>query len=150
MRKMPRQAVQLQLPAARLTKQEKKRMSFKEDFGKVPLCNHRADRGIYIHGFCLPLCSRCTGLLIGVAGGVVFRQIIKNVDGATGFSKGSGPLIKVIAGSLMAAPTGIDDAAEYFGGRESTNRQRFITGVIAGLGCATAEDGIISAVKGQS
>lgn len=35
-------------------------------YGNLPLCNMNPSRGIFINGFCLPLCARCTGIFIGV------------------------------------------------------------------------------------
>lgn len=95
-------------------------------FGKVPLCNHRADRGIFIHGFCLPLCFRCTGLLAGsIAGTVVLRCF--------------GWDIPIVAGLALIVPTGVDGFLEYFFGKESMNRRRMVTGLMAGVGCAVVE-----------
>ena len=33
-------------------------------FGKVPICNGKRERGIFIGDFCLPLCTRCTFMII--------------------------------------------------------------------------------------
>lgn len=119
-------------------------MSIKDDFGKVPLCNHRADRGIYIHGFCLPLCSRCTGLLIGsLSGAAALHMLAKNNRGNKGISTAA----CLGLGAAMLAPTAMDGAAEYFGGKESNNRRRLLTGLLAGAGCAIIERSFIDFVK---
>jgi len=35
-------------------------------FGKAPLCNLNDEHGISIFGFYLPLCARCTGIVLGL------------------------------------------------------------------------------------
>lgn len=83
-------------------------MKFKY-LGKVPLCNNRADRGIYIHGFCLPLCARCTGILAGsIAGTIILKAGKKKLSQVTG-----------LAGVAMLVPTAVDGVVEYVYGRSS-------------------------------
>lgn len=103
------------------------------DFGRVPLCNHRADRGIFIHGFCLPLCARCTGILAGaVIGTIIIRM--------------GGLRLPAVPGILLIIPTAIDGAVEYLAGIESNNPRRLITGFLAGFGCAIVERAVTSAL----
>lgn len=117
-------------------------MSLKEDFGKKPLCNHRADRGIYIHGFCLPLCSRCTGLLAGSNAGAAALHLM----GRAGKSS-IRPAVGLGIGTAMLVPTAIDGTAEYFAGKESNNRRRLLTGLLAGAGCAVIEKSIVDLIR---
>lgn len=98
--------------------------------GYEPLCNHRPDRGIYIHGFCLPLCARCTGILTGAIVASVIRLVIGAQTGSIGI---------LLLGLAMIAPTGIDGLIEYAFGVESTNPRRLITGLLAGVGCVITE-----------
>ena len=112
-------------------------MKFKY-LGKVPLCNNRPDRGIYINGFCLPLCARCTGILAGsIAGTILVKALRKN-------TKPSDTLL----GAAMILPTAVDGIAEYAFGKESYNKRRLITGLIAGFGCAVTETSLIRKRKG--
>lgn len=94
-----------------------------DDLGKAPVCNHRTDRGIFIGGICLPLCARCTGILLGALAGYVML-----LSGLTTKS--------VLIGLVMILPTSIDALLEYLCGRESTNLMRLLTGMIAGVGSA--------------
>lgn len=117
--------------------------------GKVPLCNHRPERGIYIHGFCLPLCARCTGILIGAVGGMLVilglthSNLIASFPGARLMT----PVInRVLVGAFMLIPTAVDGGLQYVLGKESTNRRRLITGFLAGMGCAIIESGIVSLI----
>lgn len=103
-----------------------------ENFGKEPLCNHRPDRGLYIGSFCLPLCARCTGILIGA---VVFALLRL----AYGWQGG---WMHLLVGALLIAPTGIDGIVEYWFGVESNNPRRLVTGLLAGVGCVLVEMGI--------
>lgn len=103
-----------------------------ESWGREPLCNHRADRGLYIGSFCLPLCARCTGILTGAVAFALLRLIM-------GWQGG---LRCLVIGLMLIAPTGIDGVIEYWFGVESTNRRRLITGLMAGVGCVLAEMGI--------
>lgn len=89
----------------------------KEDFGVRPICNRKKHRGIHIGKFCLPLCARCTGLIVGYAIGL-----------ATKLS------ISTMLGLLCLTPTGIDGIMQYGFGFESTNPRRFITGFMGGFG----------------
>lgn len=109
-----------------------------EGLGKEPLCNHRPDRGLYIHGYCLPLCARCTGILTGAVAFALLRFVC-------GWQ---GDLRHLIIGLLMIAPTGIDGVAEYWFGIESNNPRRLITGLVAGVGCVLAEMGVRGLLQG--
>lgn len=121
-----------------------------KELGKVPLCNHRADRGIYIHGFCLPLCARCTGLLLGSIAGTaaekVSLQYYKKRHGksATGEAFLMKPQIKLAVGTVFLVPTAIDGLVEYAAEKESTNHRRLTTGLLGGLGCTLIESGVKS------
>lgn len=116
-------------------------MSLKEDFGKVPL--YRADRGIYIYGFCLPLCARCTGLLAGSIAGTAALHLLKSKS-----DKNGNPVAALLIGSAMLVPTAVDGAVEYYAVEESNNRRRLITGLIAGIGCAFVEKSIVDIARG--
>lgn len=137
-------------------------MQFKE-FGKVPLCNHRADRGIYIHGFCLPLCARCTGLLLGSTAASIAEHMVYRYYGGkeTGAGVHAGPVsglkrqgrsqskrleklqakpsVSLAPAAALLLPAAADGLAEYAAGRESTNTRRLLTGLAAGAGCVLAE-----------
>lgn len=95
------------------------------NFGKAPLCNLNQEHGICINGFYLPLCARCTGILIGVLLGVLIFFFI---------------LIKRkynhyihISLSFLMIPCIIDGVLQYFFGIESNIFRRLGTGLLCGI-----------------
>lgn len=106
-----------------------------EDFGRVPLCNHRPDRGIYIRGFCLPLCARCTGILTGAVGGTIAAVLTQW-------------RFPVLLGIVLMLPTAVDGVMEYRAGRESNNTRRLVTGLLAGIGCVVVERAVMTVLFG--
>lgn len=116
--------------------------------GREPLCNHRPDRGLYIHGYCLPLCARCTGILMGAVGASIACWLLHTESAgdamlarpAIGIHGAS--VLRLLPGLLMIVPTAIDGFAEYAFGVESNNPRRLVTGLAAGIGCAIAEMGL--------
>lgn len=106
-------------------------------FGRVPLCNHRAERGIFIGGFCLPLCARCTGIVLGAAAGLVGLWI--------GKVHGLRPVF-LLPAFLLMLPTAADGGLEYGFGEESNNRRRFWTGILCGIGCAMIDRIVFAAL----
>lgn len=102
--------------------------------GKEPLCNHRPDRGLYIGGFCLPLCARCTGILAGAVAAALLRRVLSIETSSIGV---------LALGLLLIAPTGIDGIIEYQFGIESNNPRRLITGTLAGIGCVITEMALV-------
>lgn len=107
---------------------------WKDAWGREPLCNHRADRGLYVGSFCLPLCARCTGILTGAVGASIVHWVLARLCGLSAV-----PAYVLVPGLVMIAPTGIDGFVEYLFGVESNNRRRMITGLLAGVGCALVE-----------
>ena len=78
------------------------------------------DRSFYVLGRQLPLCSRCSGLLVGYAVGLVFLVL--------GFSVG---LWLIFA---MTVPLIIDGYGQLHGLWISNNPRRFFTGIGFGVG----------------
>lgn len=137
--------------------------NWKSYLGKEPLCNHRPDRGIYIGSFCLPLCARCTGILTGAVAASLARWLLEAWRAASQITTGAadtgvvvtagtagsagtsaGARVALMLGLLMIAPTGIDGLLEYRWGRESNNKRRLLTGLLAGVGCAVTEMAIVA------
>ncbi len=84
--------------------------------GLALLCHRLPDRSFTILGYESPLCSRCTGLLMGFLGFiglVVFRLQI--------------PLFAVV---LLMLPMFVDGTSQLFGFRESNNILRLFSGFI--------------------
>jgi uncharacterized membrane protein len=81
-------------------------------------CHRRADRSFFVHGRQFHLCSRCTGLVCGVITSAVllpFRVVLPPVF------------------ALFLAAFLIDGTTQFLSWRESTNRLRFVTGLLVGL-----------------
>ncbi len=84
--------------------------------GLALLCHRLPDRSLTIFGHKSPLCSRCTGLLmgfLGFVGLVVFQLQI--------------PLFAVV---LLMLPMLVDGTSQLFGFRESNNVIRLFSGFI--------------------
>ena len=83
-------------------------------------CHQREDRSFFIGKWQFPICSRCTGILVGQII-VVILYLFK---------------IKVptILGFLFLLIMFLDWYIQYKKIKESTNIRRFITGTLAGIG----------------
>jgi len=90
-------------------------------------CHGIPDRCLTIRGHTLPICARCTGLLIGIAAGFLLP--------ATGYLPS---VVAIGLALLLVAPLLVDGLTQLAGLRHSTNSQRIVTGAIAGLGVALA------------
>lgn len=90
-------------------------------------CHGIPDRCCAIRGHTLPICARCTGLLIGVGAGFLVPAPLY-----------LGPIVAMGLASLLVGPLLVDGFTQLAGFRQSTNPQRLATGVIAGLGFAFA------------
>jgi len=90
-------------------------------------CHGIPDRCFTIRGHTVPICALCTGLLIGVAAGLLVPA--------------TGHLPSVVAiglALLLVAPLLVDGLSQLAGLRHSTNPLRIVTGAIGGLGVAFA------------
>lgn len=83
------------------------------------ICHRIPERSFFFRGKQFPLCSRCTGIVIGYW---LYPFLIFDII--------SIPLIILIA---MHIPMVIDGMTQLFFNRESTNKLRFITGFMAGI-----------------
>ncbi len=100
---------------------------FKKYFGKAPLCNLTASRGFFIKGFCFPLCCRCTSIILSML--IFYFLLVKiniNIDNFF--------ILYLIFSFILMIPTIIDYMYQYFTRKESTNKRRVFTGMIAGIG----------------
>lgn len=88
--------------------------------GKYPICNGKKHRGIFIGEFCLPLCSRCTAIVLSF---VTFYFLL-------------GPPRHIWLYALLLIPTLIDGLLQYGLKLESTNIRRILFGFFCGIGLA--------------
>lgn len=90
--------------------------------GKAPLCNGCADRAPRLGSFVFVLCYRCTGLVVGYAGGLLALTVAPEtlrLDPA------------VLAMALIALP--LDALAQRYTKYHSTNVRRLLTGLAFGM-----------------
>ncbi|MEH6944529.1 DUF2085 domain-containing protein [Bacillus sp. JJ722] len=83
-------------------------------------CHRRADRSFFIYGKQMPICARCTAILIGY----LFTPF------AIAFQV-TAPFYIII---LICIPMLIDGFTQLWKWRESSNILRFITGLAFGIG----------------
>lgn len=98
-------------------------LDFKKDYSYL-ICHRRPDRTFKIRNHYFPVCSRCTGLYIGVFSCFIYMGLFY-VPYNFNF---------ILSSILMMIPMFIDGITQFFGFRESNNTLRFLTGLIAGLG----------------
>lgn len=92
------------------------------------ICHQIPERCFVVNGICMPLCSRCFGLYISMIFGFLI-SLIFNLGGL--FNK----IQMLIIGFLMCSPLALDGTTQLFKWRESNNKLRFITGILAGFFC---------------
>lgn len=91
-------------------------------------CHQRAARSFFCGGYQLPLCARCTGLLLVY---IVVLTIYRWY------------FMDIILSILFCIPMLIDGGTQYFKLRESSQCLRFITGFLGGLGVMTLQIKIV-------
>ena len=83
-------------------------------------CHQREDRSFFIGKWQFPICSRCTGILVGqIIAVILYLFKIK---------------VPTIIGLLFLFIMFLDWYIQYKKIKESTNIRRFITGTLAGIG----------------
>lgn len=87
-----------------------------------PLCHRLPERTIYLKNKPLPLCARCTGVLIGVFTLPLFHWGLIQPN-----------LTNIL---LLAVPATIDALTQFIELRESNNTLRLVTGFLLGMGIA--------------
>jgi len=85
----------------------------------MAICHRRKERSICIKGYTFPLCSRCTGILIGFF--ISLFLIIFRIE------------ISLLILMILCIPLLIDGFSQLFGWRKSNNIIRFLTGFIFGI-----------------
>ena len=94
--------------------------NLKYNFGRVPLCNLRAERAPHIGKFVFPLCWRCTGLLVGGMIATIARLIL--------------PVPHCLPIAIASClPLAIDWTVQRLEIKESTNWRRLTTGILLGI-----------------
>ena len=73
----------------------------------------------------MPICSRCTGIYLGIILGIL-TDFLKNLWNINTFYPS-------IVFTIFLIPIAIDGIAQFFGFWESNNKRRFLTGLLVGL-----------------
>jgi uncharacterized membrane protein len=91
------------------------------------VCHGLPSRTLTVGGHFLPVCSRCTGIYLGIAVTYIFLIVRR------GFKVNALPSLGVsLAVAAMLLPMSVDGVSSYLGLRETTNTMRFLTGLAAG------------------
>lgn len=91
---------------------------------KYPICNHRKETAPVVFGRTFVLCWRCAGVMISFLIMAVVRLLFFANFGS----------IQLWLGVFAMLPMIVDGARQYYLKKESTNKRRFITGVLFGTG----------------
>lgn len=83
-------------------------------------CHRLPERSFFFRGKQFPLCSRCTGILIGYIIGILYFIFFDKINFFLALS--------------LIIPLVIDGYGQYLGKWISNNGRRFFTGVLAGVG----------------
>ena len=100
------------------------RINKPEPILKGMICHRLPERTFRVNNWYLPVCSRCTGIYMGVFSYLTYAYLF-NIQYSN---------IIVFLAILMVLPMLFDGITQFFGFRESNNILRFITGLIAGIG----------------
>ena len=103
-------------------------MSFEKFLAISFMCHQRSDRSFYIKGKKLPLCARCTGMLIGYFLGIITAIILE--------------CNYYIQLTMLIIPMIIDGIVQQWFGIESNNVRRLVTGMLGGIAIINAFIGI--------
>jgi uncharacterized membrane protein len=90
----------------------------------VLMCHQLPERSLELFGQYMPICSRDTGIFLGVFLACILSFVSSKLPG---FLKSSWLAI------LSAVPLGVDGVIQLLGFWESTNTSRLVTGLIAGF-----------------
>lgn len=82
-------------------------------------CHRLPERSFFIAGYQLPVCSRCTGILIGYLSGIYAINI--------------GCQVSFHVPLLLSVPLVIDGFGQHFGRWKSNNLRRLVTGILFGF-----------------
>lgn len=83
-------------------------------------CHQMPERSFFIKGYQFPLCSRCTGILVG--------EIVSIVAFLYGLT------FSFLLYLCLGIPAGIDGIVQFKTAYESNNIKRIITGFLLGYG----------------
>lgn len=101
------------------------------DLGAHYGCHQKPERSFIINGYQFPVCARCSGIICAKPFGLFLSKHIKR------------PVVFFVG---MITPMAIDGIRQYLGIKESTNRKRFITGFLGGLGISVFRIAVLKTI----
>lgn len=84
------------------------------------LCHRLPERSFFFRGKQFPICARCTGIFVGYFLGLIYFFVFGRIS--------------FLFALFLLVPLIVDGFGQYFNRWLSTNRRRFITGMLAGIG----------------
>lgn len=88
---------------------------------KSPFCHSIPERCFVFNNRCLPICARCTGILVG---GFLFSIVLMFSD----------TFLNWQISFILALPMIVDGGLQYLTHYQSNNIRRFVTGFLCGIG----------------
>ncbi|HHT01513.1 MAG TPA: DUF2085 domain-containing protein [Firmicutes bacterium] len=95
-------------------------MSLERVLQAMFMCHRLPERSFFVRGRQLPLCARCSGILVGYLIGIVCLVYCGTPHWLWPF--------------LLLAPLAVDGVGQYLGYWISNNPRRFASGILAGWG----------------
>ena len=95
-------------------------LNFLTEIGNQSGCHQLPARSIFIKGWQLPVCARCTGVCIGQLASLIVGIIFKPIS--------------IRKSVLLISLMGIDWGVQEANIKKSTNTRRLITGILGGYG----------------
>lgn len=83
-------------------------------------CHQLPERSFFIKGYQMPICARCTGIIIGYIVGII--TLFFNVT------------LNIFTCLLLIVPMVLDGSIQYLTSYHSNNIKRLITGLLSGFG----------------
>lgn len=83
-------------------------------------CHQLPERSFFIKGYQMPVCARCTGIIIGYIVGII--TLFFNVT------------LNIFTCLLLIVPMVLDGSIQYLTSYRSNNIKRIITGLLSGFG----------------
>lgn len=94
-------------------------INYKTILKYIFFCHRMPERSFFFRGHQLPICARCTGILIGYVIGILYLIFYNKLG--------------YIFELLLMVPLLIDGIGQYRGYFVSTNIRRLITGILGGI-----------------
>jgi uncharacterized membrane protein len=91
-------------------------------------CHQKSERSFFIKDYQFPVCARCTGILL-IKSIAWLANCITDIPSWTSI--------------LLLIPMAVDGTLQYLLKTESTNRRRFLTGLLGGFAVSTLRINLI-------